>query len=170
KEAGINSSFQNSSIRLSDSARPPLLPVFPSLPLNGVLAFLFSTLLAVGAAVLADVLDNTVRDPEHIQPHLRPEVLGSLPVVKSWRNKLLPVATNSNAVGALVKSGRSGDQAAAFEEAIRTLRDSILLSDLGRRPRSILMTSATPREGKTTTAVHLAIAHSLQRSEEHTSE
>jgi NAD(P)-dependent dehydrogenase (short-subunit alcohol dehydrogenase family) len=37
-----------------------------------------------------------------------------------------------------------------------------LLSDLGRRPRSILMTSATTREGKTTTSVHLAIAHSLQ--------
>ncbi len=162
KEAGINSSFQNSSIRLSDSARPPLLPVFPSLPLNGALAFLFSTLLAVGAAVLADVLDNTVRDPEQIQHALRTEVLGSLPVVKSWRNRLLPVATNSNAVGAPVKSGHHGDQASAFEEAIRTLRDSILLSDLGRRPRSILMTSATPREGKTTTSVHLAIAHSLQ--------
>ena len=162
KEAGINSSFQNSSIRLSDSARPPLLPVFPSIPLNAALAFLFSTLLGVGAAVLADVLDNTVRDPEQIQHGLKTEVLGSLPVVKSWRNKLLPVATNSNANGGLVKSGHHGDQAAAFEEAIRTLRDSILLSDLGRRPRSILMTSATPREGKTTTSVHLAIAHSLQ--------
>jgi capsular exopolysaccharide synthesis family protein len=162
KEAGINSSFQNSSIRLSDSARPPLLPVFPSLPLNGALALLFSTLLAVGAAVLADVLDNTVRDPEQIQQSLRTEVLGSLPVVKSWRNRLLPVATNGNAAGAVVKHGHHGDQAAAFEEAIRTLRDSILLSDLGRRPRSILMTSATPREGKTTTSVHLAIAHSLQ--------
>ena len=112
--------------------------------------------------MLADVLDNTVRDPEQIQHSLKTEVLGSLPVVKSWRNRLLPVATNSNAKGGLVKSGHHGDQAAAFEEAIRTLRDSILLSDLGRRPRSILMTSATPREGKTTTSVHLAIAHSLQ--------
>jgi capsular exopolysaccharide synthesis family protein len=162
KEAGINSSFQNSSIRLSDSARPPLLPVFPNLWLNAVLAFLFSTLLAVGASVMADVLDNTVRDPEQIQRGLKTEVLGSLPVVKSWRNKLLPVATNGNAVGALLKSGRTGSQALAFEEAIRTLRDSILLSDLGNRPRSLLITSATPREGKTTTAVHLAIAHSLQ--------
>jgi capsular exopolysaccharide synthesis family protein len=162
KEAGINSSFQNSSIRLSDSARPPLLPIFPNLTLNAVLAFLFSTLLAVGAAVLADVLDNTVRDPEQIQRGLKTEVLGSLPVVKSWRNKFLPLATNSNALGALVKSGRHSGQAAAFEEAIRTLRDSILLSDLGRRPRSLLITSATPREGKTTTSIHLAIAHSLQ--------
>src|SRR5262249_3360977 len=64
KEAGINSSFQNSSIRLADAARPPLKPVFPSMKLNGILALLFSSLLGVGAAVLSDVLDNTVRDPE----------------------------------------------------------------------------------------------------------
>jgi succinoglycan biosynthesis transport protein ExoP len=50
KEAGINSSFQNSSIRLSDSARPPLMPVFPNLPMNAALAFLFSTLLAAAPA------------------------------------------------------------------------------------------------------------------------
>jgi capsular exopolysaccharide synthesis family protein len=61
-----------------------------------------------------------------------------------------------------MKSGQSSDQAMAFEEAIRTLRDSILLSEMGRRPRSLLVTSATPREGKTTTSIHLAIAHSLQ--------
>jgi succinoglycan biosynthesis transport protein ExoP len=162
KEAGINSSFQNSSIRLSDSARPPLTPVFPNLPLNGGLALLFSTLLGLGAAVLADVLDNTVRDPDQIQHGLNTPVLGSLPAVSSWRHKLLPVATNSNASLAIMKSGRSNDQASAFEEAIRTLRDSILLSELGRRPRSLLVTSATPREGKTTTSIHLAIAHSLQ--------
>lgn len=83
-------------------------------------------------------------------------------MVKSWRNRFLPLATNGNAADALMKSGHENSQAAAFEEAIRTLRDSILLSDLGRRPRSLLMTSATPREGKTTTSIHLAIAHSLQ--------
>ena len=162
KEAGINSSFQNSSIRLSDSARPALKPIFPNLPLNGVLAVLFGLLLGVGAAVLADVLDNTVRDPDQIQKGLKTVVLGSLPVVKSWRNRFLPLAINGNAGNTLLTAAQENSQTAAFEEAIRTLRDSILLSDLGRRPRSLLMTSATPREGKTTTSIHLAIAHSLQ--------
>jgi capsular exopolysaccharide synthesis family protein len=162
KEAGINSSFQNSSIRLSDSARPPLGPVYPDVPRNVMLAFFLSAFLAVGAAVMADSLDTTIRDPEHVQRTLKTEVLGSLPVVKSWRNKQLPLPVNGNAATALVKSGRRAGQAAAFEEAIRTLRDSILLSDLGGRPRSLLITSAMPREGKTTTSIHLAIAHSLQ--------
>lgn len=161
KEAGINSSFQNSSIRLSDSARPPLTPVFPNLPLNGGIALLVSTLLGIGAAVMADVLDNTIRDPDQVQQRWNTAVLGSLPAVGPWRNKLFPVGPNSK-VPAFNGSGRSNDQAMAFEEAIRTLRDSILLSELGRRPRSLLITSATPREGKTTTSIHLAIAHSLQ--------
>ena len=51
KEAGINSGFQNSSIRLADMARPALKPVFPDLRLNGLLALLFSTLIAVGCAI-----------------------------------------------------------------------------------------------------------------------
>ena len=165
KEAGINSSFQNSSIRMADDARPPLSPVFPNLTLNAILAFLFATLIAVGAAIMTDVLDNTIRDPEQIQKGLKTEVLGSLPVVKAWHGQVLPMRMESDASGGkqLVKSGRLSDQSSAFEEAIRTLRDSILLSDLARRPRSLLMTSAVPREGKTTTSVHLAAAHSLQK-------
>ena len=173
KEAGINSSFQNSSLRLSDSARAAMKPVFPNLPLNGTLALLFATLLAIGAAVMADVLDNTVRDPEQIQKGLKTEVIGSLPMVSHWRGhipkptsaKPVPAAssTTKGVVRIRVKSPRRQGQAAAFEEAIRTLRDSILLSDIGRRPQSILITSATPREGKSTCSLHLAIAHSLQK-------
>ena len=155
QEAEINASFQNSSIRLADRARPALKPVFPNIPLNASLALLFSSILAVGAAVLADVLDNTIRDPEQIQRGMKTEVLGSLPVVKAWRGRLLATAHG--------KDGKSrGGQTSQFDEAIRTLRDSILLSDPDRRPRTLLITSAVPREGKTTTSARLAAAHSLQ--------
>ena len=59
--------------------------------------------------------------------------------------------------------GGSGGLANTYEEAVRTLRDSILLPNGDRRPKSLLITSATPREGKTTTAVHLAVVHSQQK-------
>ena len=156
QEAEINSSFENSSIRLADRARPALRPVFPNTPLNAALALLFSSLLAVGAAVLADTLDNTIRDPEQIQRGMNTDVLGSLPVVKAWRGRLMGPARGKD--GRLRTSG----QTSSFDEAIRTLRDSILLSDPNRRPRSLLVTSAVPREGKTTTSARLATAHSLQ--------
>ncbi len=166
KEAGINSSFQNSSIRLSDSARPGLKPVFPNIPLNTALALLFSAVLAVGAAVTADVLDNTVRDPEQIQKGLKTEVIGSLPLVRHWRGRIpkFVSADPGSTKGVIrLKFPQRQSQAAAFEEAVRTLRDSILLSDPNRKPGSILITSAAPREGKTICSVQLAISHSLQR-------
>ncbi len=147
KEAGINSSFQSSSIRLSDSARPPLKPVFPDLRMNGLLAFLFSLLLGAGTAIFADQMDNSIRDPEQVQRELKTEVLGSLPIVRSWHDKVPLVSKNGNTSNALVKAGRSSGQVSAFEDAVRTLRDSILLSDLNHRPRSPLITSATPRGG-----------------------
>jgi succinoglycan biosynthesis transport protein ExoP len=156
QEAGINSSFQSSSIRLADPARAGFKPVFPNTPLNAALVLLFSSMLAVGAAVLADALDNTIRDPEQIQRGMKTDVLGSLPVVKAWRGRLTGPARGKD--GKLRTSG----QTSSFDEAIRTLRDSILLSDLSRRPRTLLVTSAVPREGKTTTSARLAVAHSLQ--------
>jgi succinoglycan biosynthesis transport protein ExoP len=166
-ESGINSTFQNSSIRLADVARPALNPIFPNIRMNALLALLLATLIGVGAAVLLDVMDDSVRDPEVIQRELKTEVLGSLPIVRSWRGRILPVSPNghgSNGTGAaLAKAGSYNGQTAAFEEAVRTLCESVLLSDLGHRPRSLLITSATPREGKTTTAVYLALANSQQK-------
>ncbi|MBI4876068.1 MAG: polysaccharide biosynthesis tyrosine autokinase [Acidobacteria bacterium] len=161
KEAGINAGFQNSSIRIADPARPPVKPVFPNVRLNLLLAFLFSTLLAVGVALVSDVLDNTVRDPEQVARTLNTEVIGSLPVVKAWRGRIGPAVANG-ASTALVKAPDLDLAATGFEEAIRTLRNSILLADFDRRMKSLLVTSAAPGEGKSTTAAHLATAHAEQ--------
>jgi polysaccharide biosynthesis transport protein len=182
KEAGINAGFQNSSIRIADPARPALKPVFPSLPLNAMLAFLFSMLLAVGAAVLSDLLDKTIRDPEQVARTLRTEVIGSLPLMKnrsalgigaSWAdgkrtNGIVNGygARNGSHKGNTHKSnGHKREEErdlTGFGESIRTLRNSILLGNFDRCYRSLLVTSAAPGEGKTTTAANLAAAHAEQ--------
>lgn len=164
KEAGINAGFQNSAIRLADSARPPVKPVFPNLKLNLVLAFLFSSLLSVAAAVLTDVLDNKVGGSEQIARTLGTEVVGTLPLVKDARTALASVSLSGTAAGeALVPAGKAPDRTmTGFDEAIRTLRNSILLADFDRRLRSLMVTSASPSEGKSTIAVYLAIAHAQQ--------
>jgi len=162
KEAGINAGFQNSSIRLADPARPGALPVFPNVKLNVALALLLSTLLALGAALLSDVLDNTIRDPEQVARTMNAEVIGTLPSVRTWKNRLGPVAASPEK-GALVRSaGEPDGLVSGFDEAVRTLRNSILLSDIDRRIRSILITSASPSEGKSTTGAHLALTHAQQ--------
>ncbi|MFM2123997.1 MAG: hypothetical protein RL328_448 [Acidobacteriota bacterium] len=150
KEAGINAGFQNSSIRVADFARPPLKAVFPNIPLNALLAFLFAALIGVGGAILADLLDKTIRDPEQVARTLRTEVIGSLPLLKG-RLGYRKIGAPDN------EKDTSG-----FGESVRTLRNSILLASFDRRYRSLLVTSAAPSEGKTTTAANLAAAHAEQ--------
>ena len=184
KEAGINASFQNSMIRVADPARPGLKPVFPITWLNVLLAFLFATFFGVGAAVLSDVLDNTIRDPDQVARWLNTDVIGSLPAVKDWRRRLSPIHHAATHNGHLAKiapingtalvhvngnakletAGKDPSEQALsnYEEAIRTLRNSILLTDFDRRLRSVLLTSASPSEGKSTVAAHLAATHASQ--------
>jgi capsular exopolysaccharide synthesis family protein len=117
--------------------------------LNGLLALLFALLVGIGAAVVADMLDKTIRDPEQVARTLRAEVVGSLPRMKAGGpRRMLESASERDTSG--------------FDESIRTIRNSILLGNFENRYRSLLVTSAAPGEGKTTTAVHLAQAHAEQ--------
>ena len=161
KEAGINAGFQNSSVRLADAARPAIKPVFPNLKMFLAVAFAASSFLAVAAAIVSDSLDNTIRDPEQVSRVLKTEVVGTLPAMKTWRNRLNPVSSVSMDLARL-DAGAAHRSFSSYEEAIRTLRNSILLSDFDRRLRSVLITSASPSEGKTTVAAHLAAAHAEQ--------
>ncbi|HEX4165621.1 MAG TPA: polysaccharide biosynthesis tyrosine autokinase [Bryobacteraceae bacterium] len=197
KEAGINAGFQNSSIRIADLARPSDGPVYPRKTLYMVLAFLVSSILAICAAILADVLDNSIRDPEQASRALDTSVLGTLPTVKEMKRQLATVTHTLAASGfstedhgdpgapaeqqpkifetlasppkrskkrkATRYSHNSRYQAmSSYEEAIRSLRHSILLPDFDRNVRSLLMTSAAPAEGKSTAIIHLALAHAEQ--------
>lgn len=162
KEAGINASFHSSSIRIADQARPAKDPVSPNLKLNLVLALLISVLVSVGVAIFADMLDDTVRDPEQAVRSLKTHVVGTLPAVKSWRSNIAKLVGTSETKALMPVPQVHNEAVGAYAEAIRTLRNSILLTDFDRNVRSILVTSASPGEGKSTTAANLAIAHAEQ--------
>lgn len=164
READINAGFQNNNIRIADVARPSLKPVFPNITLNLVLAFLFSSLLAIGGTIVLDSLDTTLRDPEEASRFLGTDVIATMPVDRAGAQ--LPRTTPEVTPGVLVtRNGDNGHRkeyyrgVSNFDEAIRTLRNTILLSDFEGRLHSIVLTSATPGEGKTTLAAHLAIAN-----------
>jgi len=94
-------------------------------------------------------------------------VIGGLPMMKKWRaTPTLALLQNASlleaGVGGDGKTAQTRNQLSGFEEAVRTLRNSIMLTDFDRRLKCILMTSATPSEGKSTVAAHLAIAHAEQ--------
>jgi capsular exopolysaccharide synthesis family protein len=164
READINAGFQNNNIRIADVARPPFKPVFPNRKLNLILAFLFSVLLAVGAALAQDTLDTTLRDPNEASRFLGTDVIGTMPIDRAAAQ--LPKSEANVAAGvSLAKAPQSENRkgyyrsTSDFDEAVRTIRNTILLSDFEGRLRSIVLTSAAPGEGKTTIAAHLAIAN-----------
>lgn len=170
KEAGINAAFHNATIRLADAARPPAHPVFPKLPLNVLLAFLFSSVIGICAAFVADALDHSVRDAKQAARVLNTVVAGTLPVVRPVRREFGRLVEGG--VGAITASPMIDGAATVvttdehldiFNDAIRVLLNSILLGS-GERPlRSLLISSAFPKEGKTTVATHLAMAHARQK-------
>ena len=84
------------------------------------------------------------------------DVMGSLPQVSQWTGTKALAPVGSSAV-----EGHTS-HLSAYEEAIRSLRNSILLKDFDRRVRTLMLTSTTPSEGKSTVATHLAVAHAQQ--------
>jgi capsular exopolysaccharide synthesis family protein len=161
KEAGINAGFQSSAIRIADEARPSFKPVHPNKPLNLSLAFLLSSLLSIIVVIAGDALNNTVRDPESLAHSMNTEVIGALPRTKVPRLKILtPMKSAPN--GKLLPGPRIDTSSNAYDAAIRSLRNSILLGNLDRNLRSIMLTSPAPSEGKSTIAMNLALANAQQ--------
>jgi polysaccharide biosynthesis transport protein len=141
----INAGFRNDNIRIADVARPATSPVFPNIMINLALALIVSTVLGVGGALALDKLDTTLRNPDEASRFLKADVIGTLPLDRA----LLPKTAKPDYYASI----------SGFDEAVRSLRNTILLSDFEQRLRSIVMTSAEPGEGKTTLAVHLAMVH-----------
>jgi capsular exopolysaccharide synthesis family protein len=164
REGDINSGFRNNNIRIADFARPSPAPVYPNKQRNVEMALVFSLLLAIGTAILLDSLDNTLRNPKEASRFLGTDVIATMPADRDAAQ--LPRPAKSPAAPFVVSTSvESGNQngyygaSSSFEEAIRTLRNTILLSDVEGMLHSIVLTSAVPGEGKTTLAAHLGIAN-----------
>jgi polysaccharide biosynthesis transport protein len=163
KEAGITAGLRSSNIRIVDPALIPSGPSRPNKTRNVMLSVLVGLIGGIGLALLREYLDNTVKTPDDIETLAR---LPSLAVVPSLSNsngkrsgrfaKLLkaPVIAGKEGRAELISHNMPQSQ---MSEAFRALRTSLLLSQADHPPQVILMTSALPREGKTTAAVNLAV-------------
>ena len=158
KLAGISAGLKSTNVRLVDVARAPKSPTEPNIPRNLAFALVLGLTSGIGLAFLLESMDNTVRTTEQAQvasglPALGMIPLGSVNGTSSAALKRLTVASSKEAVE-LVTISRPQSQMA---ESYRALRTSLLLSNLGSPPKVILITSARPQEGKTTTSINVAI-------------
>ena len=164
KEAGITAGLRSSNIRVVDPALVPTSPARPQKARNILLGFLVGLVGGIGLAIFREYLDNTVKSPDDVEslaglPSLA--VVPSLPgLVGQHRGRLSRLAkqTSPQSVsGPRVELMAYTTPKSQISEAFRALRTSLLLSQAEHPPQVILVTSALPREGKTTAAVNLAV-------------
>ncbi|MFZ0419969.1 MAG: polysaccharide biosynthesis tyrosine autokinase [Candidatus Sulfotelmatobacter sp.] len=158
KQAGVSAGLRSNNFRIVDVARVPMGPIEPNIPRNLSFAFMLGLTSGVGLAFLLEGLDNTVRTTEQAQlisglPPLGMIPLGSRSTREGSNSKRLVIATSKEAVE-LITQVRPQSQMA---ESYRALRTSLLLSNLGAPPKVIMVTSALPQEGKTTTSINCAV-------------
>jgi capsular exopolysaccharide synthesis family protein len=161
KEANISAGLKSSNIRVVDPAMVPSQPSRPAKARNIGLSFLIGLVGGMGLALLREYLDNTVKTPDDI------ENLARLPALA-----VVPAFTNEDGTGRRGRfmSGASSNghekrielvaqhlPKSQMSEAFRALRTALLLSQADHPPQVVLVTSALPREGKTTAAANLAV-------------
>jgi len=162
KEAGISSALNSSTIRFVDPAMIPSYPARPAKTRNVALAFLVGLVGGIGLALLREYMDNTVKTPDDIETLARLPSLAVVPTfsdnsnAENGRSKLIP-SLGGNGHEKHVELVAQHLPKSQMSEAFRALRTALLLSQAGHPPQVILVTSALPREGKTTAAANLAV-------------
>jgi succinoglycan biosynthesis transport protein ExoP len=161
KEAGISAGLKSSNIRIVDPAMIPSFPARPAKARNIALAFLVGLVGGVGLALLREYLDNTVKTPDDVETLSRLPSLAVVPAFgdtgsTSRKNGLLKGAS-SNGHDKRIELVAQHLPKSQMSEAFRALRTALLLSQPDHPPQVILVTSALPREGKTTAAANLAV-------------
>jgi polysaccharide biosynthesis transport protein len=162
KEAGISSALQSSNIRVIDPAMIPAYPSRPAKSRNVALAFLVGLVGGIGLALLREYMDNTVKTPDDIENLAR---LPSLAVVPAFTETKRDGSPRSKLISGFAGNGHDKPvelvaqhlPKSQMSEAFRALRTALLLSQADRPPQIVLVTSALPREGKTTAAANLAV-------------
>ena len=162
KEASITAGLRSSNIRIVDPALVPTSPSRPQKARNILLALLVGIVGGIGLAIFREYLDNTVKSPDDIEtltglPSLA--VVPSLPGSNGHHGRfsLSRDVSAQGPGGPRVELLSYVQPKSQISEAFRALRTSLLLSQAEHPPQVILVTSALPREGKTTAAANLAV-------------
>ncbi len=144
KETGISSELTAANVRIVDPAEVPRSPVLPQRQRDLMVGFIAACVLAVGAALGLNALDNRLKTPEELTAHLGLPCLGLVPMINDRKRDKAPLLEH--------------DVPANFGEAFKALRTNVLFASADEGPRSLVVTSTIPGEGKTVVATNLAIS------------
>jgi capsular exopolysaccharide synthesis family protein len=161
EETRIAEAGKSANVQIIDTAKPSPKPVSPNKKMNILLGMLFGLAIGVGIAFFLEFLDDTVKTGDDLE-RLGLTVLGTIPLVYT-----------EQIIRRLKREGRQFTDAdlhrveakmitrfspkSPVSEAYRSLRTNIQFADIDHPKRVLMVTSAMSKEGKSTTAVNLAI-------------
>lgn len=150
------------NINVVDYALTPDYPVGPQRIRTIIMSLLLALAGSIGLAIFLEYMNDSVRSTDDVDRWLRLPSIGVIPTIGglSKGRFLLPARAlqrngNGHAAPELLINAESRSPLA---ESYRHLRTSVLLSSAGHPPKSLLVTSSVPSEGKTTTAVNTALS------------
>ena len=124
------------NVQVIDEAQVPKNPIKPRPMLNIAIAGVLGLMFGIFLVFLLEYLDNTIKTPEDVEKYLQLSVIGAIPKVKNDKTKLISLI----------------DPKSPITEAFRTLRTNIQFSSIDKVLKTIVITSSTPNEGKSTVA------------------
>ena len=141
-ELRVSSNSRQNNVRVVDHAEVPRGPMAPTGRRTWLLSLGVGLVLAVGVAYGLDYMNDTIKTPEDVTRRLKLPFLGLVPSVRGDKHPMLA----------------SSHVPHDFGESFRALRTSLISKYPGEGTKIILVTSAQPLEGKTTTAANIAMA------------
>jgi len=141
-ELRVSSNSRSNNVRVIDQAEVPRAPVTPTGRRTWLLSLAVGLVAAIAVAYGLDYMNDTIKTPEDLTRYLKVPFLGMVPSVRRHEQPALA-------------SARAPQD---FNEAFRSVRTSLLSRYTADGPKTLIVTSAQPLEGKTTTACNIGMA------------
>lgn len=154
-ESQLSRAGQLNNVRIMDYAKTAF-PIKPNKKQNAALGLLVGIFLGGGLAFFLEYLDTSIRTIEDVEKYLSWPVLGIIPRFDQTSQAKTSHSDSQPVMSKLPKS--------VSAESYRTLRTNIQLTNLDHPPKSLVITSSAPLEGKSTTALNLAVALAQKES------
>jgi len=156
REVQIAQGDTGSEVSIENYSRVPRSPVGPARMRNVLIALLLSLVAGIGLAFLLDFLDDTVKSLDDVDRYIHLPALAMIPAGQRGGVNLKGLAKANPGPSESTALAMIDDVRSPIAESYRHLRTSLLLSSAGQPPKTILVTSSQPSEGKTTTAINTA--------------
>jgi len=156
QRARIAESSESGYVTVIDQATSPFAPISPNRRRIFLTALIFGAILGLGAAVVLENLDDSVKSPDEVREQFGLPVVGTIPGIKDSD------VPGENGVEVARRLATHFDPRSPVAEAYRSLRTNLAFARAHEQMRVLVLTSPGPADGKSTTVANLAITFAQQ--------